>query len=50
MSVPAGKVEVQETGDLATNVTAITAIQTAQAVDATLGPNATALLYDLPAP
>ena len=47
VSVPAGKVEVQETGDLATNVTAITAIQTAQAVDATLGPDATAPLYDL---
>ena len=47
VSVPAGKVEVQETGDLATNVTAITAIQTAEAVDATLGPNATAPLYDL---
>jgi len=47
VTVPAGKVKVQETGDLAESVTAITATQTASNADAVLGPNASAPKYDL---
>ena len=48
ITVPAGFVKVQETGDNAENVTAITATKTASATDAVVGPNASAPKYDLP--